>query len=98
MLSLLVAGVLGIGAAVPVAGTASSPNWLSLTGVPTANTRSDGYAPASKLSPELDQFTVAQGATQLENPSALTSYYGYDNDVLGPGGQPQMVPTPANPT
>lgn len=97
MLSLLIAGALGIGAAVPVAGMAASPNWLSLTGVPTANTRSDGYAPASKLSPELAQMTVAQGATRLENPSALTSYYGYDNDVLGLGGQPLMVPTPASP-
>lgn len=95
MLPLLIAGALGIGAAVPAAGSASPG--LTLTGVPTANTRSDGYAPASKLSPQLDQFTVAQGATPLENPSPLTSYYGYDNDVLGPGGQPLMVPTPANP-
>jgi hypothetical protein len=96
-LSLLVAGALCIGVAVPTAGMASSLSWLTLTGVPTANTRSDGYAPASKLSPELDQFTVAQGATRVENPSPLTSYYGYDNDVLGPGGQPQMLPIPANP-
>jgi hypothetical protein len=65
--------------------------------VPTANTRSDGYAPASKLSPELAQIAVAQGATRLENPSPLTSYYGYNNDVLGLGGQPLMVPTPATP-
>lgn len=98
MLSLLVAGAMGISAAVPAAGVASPPSWLSLTSVPTANTRSDGYAPASKLSPELAQIAVAQGATRLENPSALTSYYGYDNDVLGPGGQPLMVPTPASPT
>jgi len=95
-LSLLVAGALCIGAVAPAGGMAS-PSGLTLTGVPTANTRSDGYAPASKLSPQLDQFTVAQGATPLENPSALTSYYGYDNDVLGPAGQPQMVPIPANP-
>jgi hypothetical protein len=97
MLSLLVAGALGIGAAGPATGVASPPSWPSLTGVPTANTRSDGYAPASRLSPELSQAVVAQGATQLENPSPLTSYYGYDNDVLGPGGQPLMVPTPASP-
>src|SRR4029453_6177328 len=25
------------------------------------------------------------------------SYYGYDNDVLNAAGEPQMVPTPANP-
>jgi hypothetical protein len=96
-LSLLVAGALGIGAAVPVAGMASPSSGLSLTDVPTANTRSDGYAPASRLSPELNQTVIAQGATALENPSPLTSYYGYDNDVLGPGGQPLMVPTPASP-
>jgi hypothetical protein len=98
MLSLLVAGALGIGAAVPAVGAASPPDWPSLTGVPAANTRSDGFAPASKLSPELSQTVVAQGATRLENPSPLTSYFGYDNDVLGPAGEPLMIPTPANPT
>jgi hypothetical protein len=60
--------------------------------VPTANTRSDGYSPASRLSPELRQFVVAQGSTRLENPSDLTSYHGYYNDVLNPSGQPQMLP------
>jgi hypothetical protein len=98
MLSLLVAGALGIGAAVPAAGVASPPSWPSLTDVPTANTRSDGYTPSSKISPELSQTVVAQGATRLENPSPLTSYYGYDNDVLGPAGEALMVPTPANPS
>jgi hypothetical protein len=41
---------------------------------------------------------VAQGSTRLENPSALTSYYGYDNDVLNAAGQPQMLPTPTSAT
>ena len=41
---------------------------------------------------------MAQGSTKLENPSAPTSYYGYDNDVLNDAGDPQMVPTPSNPT
>ncbi len=95
MLSLLVAGVLGIGAAVPASGTASPG--LTLTDVPTANTRSDGYAPASRLSAELSQTAIARGATKLENTSPLTSYYGYDNDVLGLAGEPLMVPTPASP-
>jgi hypothetical protein len=95
--SLLVAGAMCIGAVLAAAGTASPPSGPELTGVPTANTRSDGYAPASKLSPELAQIAVARGATRLENPSALTSYYGYDNDVLNAAGQPQMVPIPANP-
>jgi hypothetical protein len=95
MLSLLVAGVIGIGAAAPAAGVASPPSWPSLTGVPTANTRSDGYAPAGKLSPQLRQIAVAQGSTKLENSSALTSYYGYD--LLNSAGEPQMVPTPSSP-
>src|SRR5690242_16443131 len=76
---------------------ATPPSRPDLTGVPSANTRSDGYAPASVLSPELSQTVVAQGSTRVENPSSLSSYYGYDNDVLNAAGQPQMVPSPANP-
>jgi hypothetical protein len=41
---------------------------------------------------------VAQGSTKLENPSSLTSYYGYDNDVVNSAGQPQMLPTPTTAT
>jgi hypothetical protein len=82
----------GVVAAVAFAGPATD-----LSGVPSANTRSAGYAPASMLSPELAQIVVAQGSTKVENPTAAVSYYGYDNDVLGPGGQPMMVPTPAQP-
>jgi hypothetical protein len=63
----------------------------------SANTKSAGYAPASVLSPELTQIAVAQGSTKVENPTDSVAYYGYDNDVLGPGGQPLMVPTPAQP-
>jgi hypothetical protein len=70
---------------------ASPPSGPALTGV-AANTRSDGYAPASSLSPELRQIVVAQGATKLENTSTLTSYYGYDNDTVNSAGQPVMVP------
>jgi len=95
-LSLLGAGVLAMGTAIAGNAIASSPAVPSLTGVPAANTRSAGYAPASKLSPELEQVVVAQGSNPLENPSALTSYYGYDNDVLNEAGQPVMVPTPAS--
>ena len=71
-----------------------------LTDVATANTRSDGYAPASKLSVELRQVVVAQGSTKLDGgPSSAGSigYYGYDNDTLNAAGEPQMVPTPAAP-
>jgi hypothetical protein len=96
VISLLVSGAVGIGAVFAASGSASPPG-LTLTNVPTANTRSDGFAPASKLSPQLRQVAVAQGSTKLENPSALTSYYGYDNDVLNAVGEPQMVPIPSNP-
>ncbi len=80
------------------AGAAAPPDKVQLSNVAQANTRSDGYAPAPILSPELAQIVVAQGSTKLENPNALTSYYGYDNDTLNTAGQPQMVPTPTSPT
>lgn len=96
VLSLLGAGILAAGMAVVGTAGAASPSIPALTSVSTANTRSAGYAPASKLSPELEQVTVAQGSTPLENPSALTSYYGYDNDLLNEAGQPVMVPSPAS--
>ncbi len=96
LLSLVGAGVLAVGTAAIGVADASSPSSPVLTSVPTANTRSAGYAPASKLSPELEQTVVAQGSNPLENPSALTSYYGYDNDVLNEAGQPVMVPSPAS--
>ena len=96
LFSLLGGAVLAAGTAMIATAGATPPGTPVLTGV-AANTRSAGYAPASVLSPELYQVSVAQGATKVENPSPLTSYYGYDNDTLGEGGQPQMLPTPANP-
>lgn len=96
-LSLLVPCALLVGALLVVTAGASPSSSPTLSSVPSANTRSAGYAPASMLSPELSQTAVAQGSTRLEDPSPLTSYYGYDNDVLNSAGQPQMVPIPANP-
>lgn len=97
IVSLLAGAALLLGTAMAVtAGASPSPDTL-FTSVPKANTRSEGYSPASKLSPELYQVAVAQGSTRLENGSPLTSYYGYDNDVLNSAGEPQMLPTPANP-
>jgi hypothetical protein len=93
--SLFSAALLALGAVLAVTAAATPPSGPALTGVPAANTRSEGYAPPDVVSPELSQTGVAQGATKLENPSALTSYYGYDNDVLNAAGQPAMVPTPA---
>ncbi len=52
----------------------------ALTHVPSANTKVAGFAVPNVLSPELAEIIVAQGATLLENPSALTNYYGYNND------------------
>ena len=98
LVSLLGVLALAIAAVLVAAAGATPPSGPSLTGVPSANTRSAGYAPASVLSPELSQTVVAQGATKLENPSAPTSYYGYDNDVVNGAGQPQMLPTPSSPT
>lgn len=93
LLGVLALAITAVLVAVAVATPTSGP---SLTGVPSANTKSPGYAPASVLSPQLSQTVVAQGSTKLENPSALTSYYGYDNDVLNAAGQPVMVPTPSS--
>ncbi len=76
-------------------GSAAPPSGPTLTNVATANTKSPGYAPAAKLSAELQQVAVAQGATKLENGSAQVSYYGYDSDVVNAAGEPQMLPTPA---
>jgi hypothetical protein len=90
-------GLAVIAAVVAVAG-ATPPAGPSLTAVPAANTKSPGYAPASVLSPELRQVAVAQGATKLENPSGLFSYYGYNSDVVNSAGEPQMLPTPSSPT
>jgi hypothetical protein len=92
--SAAVAGGIVMGAG---AGPSESP---VLTNVTTANTRSDGYAPANRLSVELREVVVAQGSTKLDGGSASPSsvgYYGYDNDVLNAAGQPQMVPTPTTP-
>jgi hypothetical protein len=81
--------------AIVASGGASPITGPALTDVPTANPKSPGLSPASKLSPELRQTAVAQGSTKVENPTAATSYYGYDNDVLTASGDPQMLPTPA---
>src|SRR5262249_40937022 len=65
-----------------------------LTNVPAANAKIRGVTSPTILSPELQQVVAAQGSTKLENPSALTRYYGYDNDVLAAPGVPRMLPAP----
>jgi hypothetical protein len=73
---------------------AASPA-TDLENVPSANTKSQGYAPASKLSAGLAQIPVA--STKVENPSSAVSYYGYgyDNDTLNAAGEPIMVASAA---
>ena len=90
--STVVAGGVLAGAA------AWPPESPTLSNVATANTRSDGYAPASKLSVELRQAPVVQGSTKLENPVLPIAYYGYDSDVVNAAGEPQMLPTALSPT
>lgn len=82
------------GAALTTAGLAGPADGLTLTSVPTANETYTGYAPATRLSPELSQQVVAQGATLVENPTDQISSYGYDNDVTVTGNPrlPQMIP------
>ena len=83
--------------ALTVAGSAAPPDGPSLSDVSTPNAKAVGFAPASRLSAELRQIAQAQGSTQLENPNpaALTSFYGYQNDVVSADDptKPQVVPT-----
>jgi hypothetical protein len=96
LVALLTVCATALGAFLAIAAGASPPSTPDLTGVPAANTRSAGYAPASVLSPELSQTVVAQGSTRLENPGKVAAYYGYNNDVLNSAGEPQMLPTPSS--
>jgi hypothetical protein len=97
MVSLVAAAALAAGTALAALAGATPNSDPALTGVRSANTKSPGFAPPDALSPELTQVVVAQGSNRLENGSALTSYYGYDNDVLNSAGEPQMVPIPTYP-
>jgi hypothetical protein len=66
-----------------------------LTNVP-ANPKVEGVSSPNVLSPELIEVAVGQGSVRLENPSGLTSYYGYDSDVLVKMNPdfPRMLPAP----
>src|SRR5215472_7318983 len=97
-LAIAVGAVVATGAVLTGVAAAGQSGDLALSNVPMANTKSDSYAPASQLSSQLAQIAVAQGSTKLENSSALTSYYGYDNDVLNSARQPQMLPTQGSAT
>src|SRR3954453_9939999 len=108
MSSKLRTGALGAVVALSAAGcvTLSGRVWADasdaprLSHVPSANQKAAGYAPASRLSPEVEQVAVAQGSTRLENPQDIVSFYGYENDVPSADDPAlaQMLPTTANPT
>src|SRR5262249_1286590 len=71
-------------------------NKSTLTNVPTANPRIAGVTSPNILSPKLIEVAVGQGSVRMENASALTGYYGYDNDVLAATSPdvPRMLPVP----
>jgi hypothetical protein len=91
----VLAAVCAVAIGTVATGAAPLGSGPALSDVPTTNTKSPGFAPASRLSAELSQVAVAQGSTKLEGGTAQVSYYGYDNDVLNAAGEPQMLPTPA---
>ena len=62
----------------------------------TANTKAVGYAPASQaLDGASARSPLRRARPQLENPTGLIGFYGYENDVVSAGDptKPQMVPT-----
>ena len=73
-------------------GPNGKPGWV--TSVSSANPKAAGVSAPNVLSPELIATIVAQGSNQLENPSDLSSFYGYDNGgplVPAPGDLPSAV-------
>jgi hypothetical protein len=84
-------GALGMAVGAAAIAVASANDATSPTNVSAANTKAPGYAPATLLSPELQQIVWAQGSYKLENPDGQITSYGYLND--GP-----MTPAPSAPT
>jgi hypothetical protein len=79
---------------------AALPDNPQLSNVAVPNLKAKGYAPAPKLSKELQEVVWAQGGTRLENPSGIVTDYGYENDVPTSDDptKPQMVPTSTSAT
>ncbi len=66
----------------------------AIDSVEPANPKSTGVPEPNVLSNGLVEAVVAQGSWKLENPSAFTSFYGYDNDgppVPAPGDLPSAL-------
>ena len=83
------AGVAAALAGVAVLGATTFASGPALTSAGSANTKAAGITLPDKISPQWRETTVAQGSNALENPSALTSWYGYYND--GP-----LIPAPGD--
>jgi hypothetical protein len=84
-----VAGIVAALGAIAVLGATTFASGPAITDAGSANTKTAGITLPDKISPQWRETTVAQGSTALENPSALTSWYGYYND--GP-----MIPAPGD--
>jgi hypothetical protein len=80
-------------------GAAALPDNPQLSNVAEPNLKADGYAPAPKISKEIQQVVWAQGGTRLENPNGIITDYGYENDTPASDDptRPQMVPTGGKP-
>jgi hypothetical protein len=86
-----IAGIAGVAAlaAVAVLGATTFADAPAVTDAGSANSKAAGISLPDKISQQWRETTVAQGSTALENPSALTGYYGYYNN--GP-----MTPAPGD--
>ena len=86
--------VLPAAPAFPSEGNGPNGKLGSVTPVGSANPKAVGVPAPNVLSPELIETIVAEGSWKLENPSDLTSFYGYGNDgppVPAPGDLPSAV-------
>jgi len=73
------------------AGANPSLNWTSIPANPDVR----GIVVPNALSPQLRQFSVAEGANTLENPDGVVAYYGYNaNGTLAP--DPTLVQSPGH--
>jgi hypothetical protein len=75
---MTLAGAVGVATLAVSAGVADPT--VGFTNVPAANTRSAGYDPATKLSPQLQEVAWARGSMLVENPSNGVNAYGYDDN------------------
>jgi hypothetical protein len=96
MAVLAAAAVSVLPAAPAFANEGNGPNGKpgAVTPVASANPKAVGVPAPNVFSPELIATIVAQGSWKLENPSDLSSYYGYVNDgppVPAPGDLPSAV-------